>query len=197
MTRAFFFLASLTFMVSCVNQPADSPRAYFDFDSLVNGQINQLIAANATINKEAQIDGKPDRAAYQPDSTLWSHELEMFRDLNVINKPVNKNNYEVQDGLKDDNSNLLTRTLSAKKNSQVEQLTFFYDGTIDRLRKIEADVKEETSLYSTFRKLKMQFDNNGEELLLSSYSIEGVQKIILKDSVRFAIHVQVLAGNPH
>ncbi|MGE0770585.1 MAG: hypothetical protein AB7K37_02650 [Cyclobacteriaceae bacterium] len=197
MTRLLVFLGSITLMVSCVNQPADSARAYFDFDSLVNGQINQLLAVNATISKEAQIDGKPDHAVYQPDSILWSHELEMFRDLNIINKPVNQHNYEVQDGLKDDNSNLLTRTLSARKKSQVQRLTFFYEGTPDRLRKIEADVREETTLYSTLRKLKMQFDNSGNKLLLSSYSIEGVQKIILKDSVRFAIHVEVVAGNPH
>jgi hypothetical protein len=64
---------------------------------------------------------------------------------------------------------------------------FYYQHDVTNLKRIEAEYQEQNALYYTKRRLSIQFDGSGKNLI-HHYSIEGAQKMILSDSVRFSIH---------
>lgn len=178
-------------LAGCSTQSPNIPKAYFNFDSLINTQVALLMAGHAVVEKSAVIDGKEDHSVFKPDSAMWAHEMEMFRYLDVINRPVNVGAYAVTDQERDPNSNLLVKSLEATRPAQVRKMKFYYDSDPAKLRRIEAVVEEQTTLYATSRLFRMEFDNHGTDMLLSRYSITGVQKIILSDSVSFAIAAEI------
>jgi hypothetical protein len=179
------------FMSACNQQP-ENVKMYFNFDSLVNMQLEHLVRKNAVIEKKAVMGIHKDDSVFTPDSITWENELEIFRHLDVINKPVNTRIYVIKDGIADDRSNLTIRTYQATRNAQVRELKFYYQDTFDKLRKIEAVTNEFTTLYSNTRNLSMEFDQINSQVLLSRYAIEGRQKMILSDSVHFRVDVKVV-----
>jgi len=59
------------------------------------------------------LNGKKDSTAFIPDSTQWKHELDAFQQLDVINKPLYKDNYHLEER-DDDHSNLLVRKYTSQ-----------------------------------------------------------------------------------
>jgi len=51
--------------------------------------------------------------------------------------------------------------------------------------------RQENLLYTTKRRLVMEFDEVNGKAVLTGYSMDGVQKMMLSDSVRFSVHAQV------
>jgi hypothetical protein len=174
--------------VSCNEKPAQT--FLFNIDSLVSRQEEYLVTANARVHKHAVINGVADDTVLQ-DKTIWKKELEIFRQLNAINKPVNKTNYLVDDGLFDPSSNLTVKAFSAKTDLPVQYVRVFYDESIARPRKIEALYRNANVLYANTRVLTMEFENLNNEIVLTSYSILGGQKMMLGDSVMFTIDAEI------
>lgn len=167
-----------------VNLTYDKP--YFDFDSLVNIQIKKISHTKDSIRKDAVIDGKQDHSSFVIDSTQLAHEWDVFRQLDVINKPLYKGNYQITQG-KDTKSNLQVRTYQSKIKSPVPFVRFYFHNDFKNLKRIESNYQEENALYFTKRDLTMELDDLPGESLIKSYSITGSQKMILSDSVRFSI----------
>src|SRR5690606_11705953 len=108
--------------------------------------------------KEALLGGKTDTIRYVPEDTLaWLTELGIFRKLDMINKPVNKENYLVSDGLFDPGSNLTVKAFTSLVELPVVYLKIYYQGTIDKPRKIEALYDEANPLYKSARLMSMHF----------------------------------------
>lgn len=166
-------------------------QKYFDIDSLVDNQLIYLNKAQATLTKTASIDGDSDTATFRPDSTTWANELEVYRQLDLINKPVYAGAYEIEDGVKDVNSNLLVKSFKAKKSVPIRSFKLFYQGKPEKLRKIEAQLIEQNTLYYTARKFFIELDEVNGKLLLNKTRVEGVQKMILRDSVSFSVSSRV------
>ena len=95
-------------------QEYDKP--YFDFDSLVNKQIQMFSTRKDSIRKVAELDAKTSVSSFVIDSTHLAHEWDVFRQLDWINKPLFKGNYEITEGA-DTKSNLMVRSYVAKKSS--------------------------------------------------------------------------------
>jgi hypothetical protein len=190
MSRFFFLICSCSFLLSACNRTSlQYDKAYFDFDSLINVQISSLQKAQPTISKKSVINGKEDDSSFTTDSLKLSNELDVFRQLDLINKPLYRNAYEIKDGEKDTKSNLLIRSYTAKSPSPVPIVKFYYRSSPRELKKIESVFHEENALYDTRRNLVLEFDDSSGSLLLSGYQLSGTQKMILNDTVNFSVKV--------
>lgn len=190
-TGLYFFFASSFFLIGCESRTV-SKKNYVDIDSIINAQVNSLVAAKARISKAATLGNVKDQVEFVPDSLGWATELDIFRQLDVINKPTNKDGYRITDGEKDTNSNLMTRSYQAKSELPVRLLKLYYYENLTGLKKIEAVFAEKNTLYSTERSLAMSFDEHAGKNLLTNYSIDGIQKMIVSDTVRFTVQCNVI-----
>lgn len=173
------------FFFSCESNSATSKL--FNIDSLVTQQINFLSLRKPTLSKVAVLGNVHDQLDYVPDSVGWSKELDIFRQLESMNKPINKTKYLVDDGLYDPGSNLTVKVFTSLEPLPVRSLRIFYDTDIQKPRKIEAVFIEENSLYESAKNLLLEFQQINNKNLLTNYSIDGGQKMILSDSVTFSV----------
>lgn len=169
-------------------------KAYFDFDSLINVQVAGLLRAQAAISKKSMLNGKQDESSFVPDSLKLAYELEVFRQLDIINKPLYRNVYEIKDGEQDTKSNLLIRSYTAKAPSLVQIVRFYYHSSMQDIRKIESVFHEENTLYDTKRNLLMEFEDSIHSSLLKGYQLSGTQKMIMNDTVNFSVNVSFSSG---
>ncbi|HRG11108.1 MAG TPA: hypothetical protein PLJ08_21220, partial [Cyclobacteriaceae bacterium] len=79
------------------------------FDSLINRQQQELLAAKATLTKTVSLDSSIEEITFEVDSLVLAKELDVFRQLDIINKPGFKGQYKISDGEKDSRSNLTIR----------------------------------------------------------------------------------------
>jgi hypothetical protein len=159
----------------------------FNIDSLINQQVSILTLSKPKLSKEAILGSAQDQIEYVPDSVGWSKELDIFRQLEAMNKPINKTKYLIDDGLYDPGSNLTVKAFTSLEPLPVRSMRIYYDTDIRKPRKIEAIFDEENSLYESSKKLLLEFQQINNKNLLTYYSIDGGQKMILSDSVTFSV----------
>lgn len=192
MRNAFLVVAVAWLMASCHQKNLTYDKPYFDFDSLVHAQISALKTIKLEIVKKTSLGGVKDSVLIAPDTSEWKHELEVFQQLDVINKPMYKGEYEVTEG-KDIHSNLTVLTYRKKKSaipSPVAEVRIYFLEDIRKLRKIESSFTEKNLMYGTSRTLVLEFDDNQSVPVLSHFVVKGVQKMILSDSVKLSIEGQ-------
>src|SRR5688500_14498271 len=128
------FLSGLG-LLSCEDEK--QPASFYPIDSLISGQVRYLSQIKAGLSKEALLSGKSDTLIYTPaDTSAWMNELDIFSKLNVINKPVNKGSYLVNDGLLDPGSNLSVKAFTSMEKLPVAYLKIYYQGDINKPRKL-------------------------------------------------------------
>jgi hypothetical protein len=185
---AIFLLSS--FLASCSSERTREIGLY-NIDSLVTTQAGYLLSHNAALTKTARLDDSEKVSEVIPkDSMEWENELAIFSELNAINKPINKGAYNVE-VYKDAETGLDIKSFSTKEELPVKSLKIFYNQSPDSIRRIEAKYNESNSLYSSGRFLTMEFSPLFGRPLLHSYSINGGQKMVLDDSVRYDVKVIV------
>jgi len=189
--KVFFGVACVVLLFSCDRQNLKYDKPYFNFDSLVNNQVQQIASAKARVIKKTFLNGKNDSTILLPDTTHWKHELDAFQQLDVINKPLFKGNYQAINQ-EDDHSNLLVRSFTTKMKSPVPEVKFFYQDGYMKLKRIESVFNESNVLYSTSRKLTLEFEEQQGMAMISKYRVQGFQKMILSDSVKFSIEGKLL-----
>lgn len=194
--RAAGFLLLVLLVVSCEEKTKRS-AIYYPVDSLVTAQIRFLSQGEVRVQKQSVAVEWLDKKKADhtdlvlKDTTQWIKELGVFRELDVINKPVNKDAYLVQDGLPDKRSNLTVKTFTAKGDAPVKYLRLYYDGSLARLRRLEAQLNVENMLYRSSRTLSLEFQDVYNKTMLTSYSINGGQKIFMGDTVRYTVDATV------
>lgn len=173
------------------NRPEDQVVYYYNLDSLLLAQKEILFEKKPTLEKWAYVDGDTSESTYEPDTTEWKNELAFFSKMN-INKPVLQDVYEINER-KDDHSNLTIREYKApeSKDVEVEYFRVYYLNDILQLKKIEALYTEDNPIYKSRRNFKLEFTDTKEGARLNSFSVEGSQKMILKDSVKFKVIGQI------
>ncbi|MCW5912429.1 MAG: hypothetical protein KIT62_15280 [Cyclobacteriaceae bacterium] len=179
----------------CKQAEAVYDKPYFDFDSLVNRQQQELLRAKVTLNKIVILDVAREEITFEADSIVLMKELDVFRQLDVINKPGFADSYNVMDGEKDTRSNLTIRKYATTEiNSPVPYVLFYYQNDFGRLHRIESTYRESNTLYGTERNLLLEFDDASGKPLLARYKLTGVQKMVLSDSVTFSVEGTLVPG---
>jgi len=173
----------------------------YNADSLITAQVAYLGEHKARLHKATKLGQRESEAATVPaGATGWENELDIFRQLESINKPVNRAQYTVEKS-SDAKSNLEVRifTGTAKPGEPVEMpvkyLKVYYQNTPDNIRKIEAQYDEANTLYKGSRFLRMEFQQVYNKTVLTSYSITGGQKMFMGDSVNYDINAFVTIPN--
>lgn len=186
--KNIFSILSVFWMLNACNQTKEEKAYYLNIDSLIQHQIEYLIKERASVSKMAVMNGLRQDSVFTPtDSAAWARELDIFKEIGSINKPINRGNYEVTDGLPDDASNLTVRQLTAISELPIAYVKTFYQDVPAKLRKIEALYYQENSLLRSKRILTMEFTDLYNKNILTSYSVEGGQKMFVGDSVHFTI----------
>ena len=178
---------SLVFLfTSCKQSNEVYVKPYFDFDSLIHTQVQARAIQQKTIFKVAAINSKKDSSSFQADGTNLAHEWDAFLQLDVINKPMYKNNYEITER-PDDKSNLTIRSYQAKIPSSVPYVHFYYQGSFANIKRIESKYIEKNVLNDIARHLTLTLDEEQGKPFIQKYSITGGQKMIFNDTVQFSI----------
>lgn len=189
MKQLLFFLLVLSAFVffSCEEKQVET-KYYYALDSLLNEQVIFLSQSKASLLKKATLDDKQELKTLVPDTSLWKFELDVFAQLNDINKPTNASKYRTERDVKDATSNLLIYSIESIEKLPVSYLKVYYLNTLSDIRKIEGVYREESSLLNSARHLSMEFQNINNKIVLTSYSMTGGQKMLVGDSVQFSVH---------
>ncbi len=176
-------------VVAC-SQENKSNNKYFDFDGLIDDQISQLSQHMRVLGKIAEMsDGKSD-TTFLPSRKGWASELEIFRELEILNRPTYQKVYKVEDSMEDSKSNLKIRQYSSSA-SPVTFVRFYYQNQFEKLKKIEADIVVKNLFYSSSRSMTMEFDEEDGKPLLIRYRMNGFQKMIFSEPVHFSVMGQI------
>jgi hypothetical protein len=191
-------VSMLALLSSACDFQAEDQTHFYDIDSLLTQQIKVLTSHQASLEKSAWMSTDSSSVKYIPkDSSAWRKELEVFIDMNTINKPVNHDDYILKSE-SDRHNGLTTRSFVAKPDlsgDELEDLRVEYliisTTSTGELRKISAKMKENNSMYSGTRYLEMRFSSFGHGICLTGYQIDGGQKMFLGDSVQYKITASI------
>jgi len=189
------FILPLIGILSCtdpVERESDGLK-YYDLNALIDQQLVWLIELNPEIRKTAVLNGIPESSSMRLDSVQWARELKIFRDAD-LNKSRLRQEYRIVEDLSEPTSNLKIRLYQAinKEMMEVEYLKIFYVEEEEDLRKLEASVREKNALFSSKKMLYMTFEDNGNgSIKIIHFKIEGQQKMILMDTVKFSLEVSL------
>ncbi|MBY0436474.1 MAG: hypothetical protein K2U26_20465 [Cyclobacteriaceae bacterium] len=161
-----------------------------NFDSLLEVQVQQLSQRKRVLDKTASLSGTESDTTLVPSTQVWEAELEIFKQLQNVNKPTYKDAYVLTDGIADANSNLTIRQYLASA-APVSSLQFYYQDDFAQLKKVEAIISEHNMLRTTHRNLTLEFEEEDGRPVLNRYAIKGFQKLVFTDTVRFAIEGQI------
>jgi hypothetical protein len=179
-------LLILALLLGACNTPVKRTGTFFSFDSLVQTQAAALSRQQAAVSKRVTMQGKTDSVVLAlKDSAAWHQELELFTQLQTVNKPQNNARYNVSI-YTDVTSNLTVRELAATEALPVQRIKLFYLHEPHRLRKIEAMVAHTSALYQSAQQLTLLFTDINNITMLTGYSVIGGQQMILGDSVQFS-----------
>jgi hypothetical protein len=176
---------AMVLLTGCSERQSAARKPFYNLDSLVAFQVDHL-KGRYELNKLVEIDGKKEATRFVPDSAQWANELNIFRQIEQVNKAAFRDAYVVNES-RDTNSNLTVREIRAQGKAPVSMVRLFYLRDISDLRKIEATIQDDNALYVNTRRLTMEFEPANSIHLVQRYRIEGVQKMVMDDSVHFVI----------
>ncbi len=192
--NGILWITVLALISSCSNHQKSSGGLY-SVDSLVSAQARYLSETKASLSKTTQLGDRHDKVIVVPKDTIaWKKELEVFAALEVINKPVNRSLYK-SEVTSDVRSNLTVRSLTTEEKLPVKYLKIYYRDTPERVRLIEAQYDESNALFKSARSLTMEFLEINNKTVLTSYSINGGQKMFLGDSVQYNVTGSLTINN--
>jgi len=177
----------LLMMVTGCAPSTSTTEKLVDIEGLVEDQVELLSQGSRVLDKIADMNGEKSDSTFMPSKAGWASELEIFRELDLINKPANRDDYMIQDPLDDPHSNLHIRQISSNK-AKVQFLKIYYRDSLNHLKRLEASLAEKNLLFGTRRNLSLEFDEEDGRPVLIRYSVSGYQKMILSDTVWFSMN---------
>jgi hypothetical protein len=165
-----------------------SEKQYFDLNGLLKNQIILLDSLRPEVSKITLIDGVEEAQNTKFDSTDWLREMEIFFEVD-INEPILRDAYELEEKNIGDSIRLLSYQALDKENLEIEFLNVYYPKNEELPSQISAVFTEKNALYDSKRSLQLNFDNTRGLHVLRGYSIQGIQKMLLKDTIFYEIKV--------
>lgn len=187
---AYFAWGIVLLLAGCSETREPETPTLLKFNKLIDTQIELLSQNNYALDKLAAIDTNRFHKAFVPNREGWRRELDIFRQIELINKPIHRKSYRSIGPLKDDKSNLqIHQYMSA--SSPLVMLRIYFQDEVGKMKRIEAIITESNLLYGSSKSLMLEFEEVAGAPLLSMYSIDGFQKVILRDTVTFHLKGQI------
>jgi hypothetical protein len=163
--------------VSMENNP------YYDLKGLLDEQIAMLDSLNPEVKIQALIGNEQAEEVMRKDSADWAESLALYSEAD-LNKPVLRDQYSVSDStLSGDDLQLKIYQALKPEDVDIPYMKVYYENDISRVRRIETFFREDNPLYSTQRRMTLDFENRSGDLRLLSFSTLGKQKMIFRDSI--------------
>lgn len=176
-------------LAGCEGPQAGAPTAaaqplYFDVKGLLDRQIKQLDQARTATLKRVSVRGGPPETVRVP-AVKWADELQLFFQAD-INKAALRGAYAVDSARLPDGRLRRTYTrLPGHDIAPVSRLAVLSAGAA--AEEITADVDQKNALYSARKHLRLDLRQG----LLTGYAVQGTQKLVLFDTLRYAAAGQV------
>jgi hypothetical protein len=181
------FLLALVLVTSC-NDKDQGALVYFNIDSLIDANVAYLREAQPMLEKRATVAGKASVVTIIPkDSASWANELDIFREIDRINKPINRGSYKMEKDLKDSGSNLTIYRFTATSDLPLKFVEIYYQNSLSHIKKVKASYSEQNRLYSSSRDFSLEMGDVYNKNVITSYFIRGGQEMVFGDSVHFEI----------
>ncbi|TGE21232.1 hypothetical protein E5K00_13120 [Hymenobacter aquaticus] len=189
MRRALGAAACLLLTTACGQEP-EAARAgqsarkplYFDVKGLLDNQTRLLSERQPAVEKQVTLrDGQVETT--RVEKVDWSKELQIFYQAD-INKPALRGAYEAQVGGAAGGAQVYRR--KAGIENIVDQLRVSGAGTEEGT--VEAVLTQDNPLFFSRKTLTISYRNG----LLNTYKVQGVQKLVMFDTLRYSATVRVL-----
>ena len=180
------FLAASLLTGACGVPGAKSVKTdkYFDLAGLLDRQAALWYAGGARLEKVLVADGKEDKMLISPDSVgQLKAELKLFYEAD-INKPGLEDAYDEKTLPGADGSHSVIN-VAKKKAPRVRLIEYDYEQ--HQLRRIRIIVQNKNDIYDLQKEMLLNFEQTDGRERLTSYSISGRQRMLMKPELRFSI----------
>lgn len=171
------------------NAPVTSGAArkplYFDVKGMLTKQVQLLDQRHAAAQKQVSLRGSTPEDARVAD-VKWANELQIFFQAD-INKSALRGVYQVDSVALP--GGLVQRRYTRKPGhdiAPVAQLSVVSAGP--ETREISAEITQKNALFKARKHLLLKLTKG----MISSYAVQGSQKLVLFDSLRYSTAAQVL-----
>lgn len=163
--------------------PANRKPNYFDVKGFLDGQVAELNRQQPVVEKQVRLrDGNIETTRVA--KTDWSKELQIFYQAD-INKPALRGAYEIEPV---NQQNGPSTAYKRKYGIEATVQELVVTKAADRPESIIATIIQDNPLFYSEKKLRLQANNRG----LQSYSVEGIQKLVMFDTVRYTVRTRIV-----
>lgn len=178
----------LALVVGCNVRPEDNVTtdSYFNLETLLNQEIEYLLAQNAGLEKSLTSNGKTETTNFKPQTEDdWESQLSLFFDANIDRPGYKGAFYEEQlsplSGV--------SKTIYTSRNSKTAVRTFECLYANDLLTQINIQLGEKNMIFTNLKTLKLYFDPNGEHII--GFDVEGQEDMQLKEDMEYSIQAVI------
>ncbi len=191
-----YLLYSLLFLINSLmscsgideSQQTEKKGDYYDLSGLVQSQMETLNDQQPKVYKTAEIDGQEESKLVE--NVDWEKELSLFVDAD-LNKPRLISLYDTRNYKNDEGDQVIVYQMKEKDVSGVIKMEIVNDPTEGELKKILIEYCEANLLFTTEQWLSLDFNGSSGTPELKSYSIEGFEKMVMKDTMSYKIHGEI------
>lgn len=173
-------------LVSCRQEETrdDTPKLYYDLEGFIENQIVYLNEKKPEVNKTAILGSKHEVSKTR--EVDWKKELELFVQAD-INKPSYRQSYEVvQNGPLH-----YEYRLKPGNDLPVAYLKIDTDSILKQPLRVEALVRTSNKIYHSEKKVVLTAAKRDNLLGVSSYEVNGYQKLIFVEKKIFSVRGQI------
>jgi len=152
--------------------------SYAEIDTLLTSQFDLLY--KKSLIKEVWLDGQSESQDLEMDSLGWRAELSFLKEINP-NQPEYVGAFD-----KEESKNIIVLVLGEKESGSLS--TFSFSREKGDITSIEATIHEDKDVYVHHRDISLTLTGGR----IREYQIDGYQKIMLKDTIRFRIRGSVV-----
>ncbi|MBF9221600.1 hypothetical protein [Hymenobacter ruricola] len=181
-------LSGLGLLAGCSDAGPAAPAArrplYFDVKGLLTRQVEQLDQRHAAVTKRVSLRGGATETVRVP-AVKWNDELQILFQAD-INKAALRGAYAVDSVALPGGG--LRRTYTRRPgqpNAPVARLTVVQQGAMPQ--EVAATIVQNNPLFSAEKQLRFRLENGQ----LRSYEVQGTQKLVLFDTLRYSAAGQV------
>jgi hypothetical protein len=159
-------------------------KFYFDLKSFIENQIVYLNDKKPVVTKTVELGGK--KVSHKSKDIDWKKELELFVQAD-LNKPSYRLSYIVQ--RKD--SATYEYTLKPNVELPVRYLKIVTDTSLHQPIYVKALFQSTNKIYKSEKTIELACTRKDNLWELTSYAVNGYQKLIFMDRKAFDIHASI------